>query len=136
MTPPHTPRASGSSPLEKRVEKIEGRQDRHEHDDGNQFAALRVDIAKLGADLSKKITDLGENLQGQIDKFTLDKARAEGKAEGLAEGKRPNAWAIAVTPTIVGAIAAALLTWVGLDLSRHTATVTTTTTATMPAKAP
>lgn len=91
MTTQPSPRKSAPnparrpSPLEKRVDRVETKLEKHVGDDESQFEALRKDIQTLGERLGKRMDDMAASLQGQIDKFTLDKVRAEGKAAGIAE---------------------------------------------------
>lgn len=136
----------------KRMDKIEEEAAAHRRDDLNQFGQLREDIASLGRDLGGRITALAHDLQGQIDKFTLDKARAEGEASGLAKAaeaqakvveaqeksSRPNPWLLAIAPVIAGVLFGAILSWAardhlqgGLGSGDH---ATTTISTTIPAK--
>lgn len=70
--------------------------DEHVKSDESQFEALRKDILGLGDRLGRRMDEMGKRLQAQIDGFTRDKLRAEGKAEGLAEAAkvaaRPSWW--------------------------------------------
>lgn len=108
-----TPADSHSLPgVEKRVDRLQKELDDHRRDDLNQFDQLRGDIRKLGTDLGARIDEMAEGLQKQIDKMTLAKERAEGKAEGLAEAKTAQAkdpwWVVwartAIFLTISGAV--------------------------------
>lgn len=100
------------SSLEDRVGHVEGDIQAHREDDTGNFGALRNDIAKLGTDLGKRIDEMGKNLQGQITDLTLDKAKAEGRAEGIASiaaNKPPLTWSQWLVRIVAGALAAALL---------------------------
>lgn len=66
----------------------------HKGEDQGHFGLLRGDVARLttavsdmGSSLGKRIDNMGEDLQNQITSLTLDKAKAEGRAEGVASVK-------------------------------------------------
>ena len=75
------------STLDAEVDRLQREAEDHRRDDQGQFGQLRQDIVNLGDKLGKRIDSLASDLQGQINQFTVDKARAEGKAEGLAEAR-------------------------------------------------
>ena len=82
-----TPTSQAFAKLEKRVDLVERGHAEHKTEDQGHFASLRGDIAAMGVALGERITDLGANLQSQIDGFARDKIHAEGVAEGLATAK-------------------------------------------------
>lgn len=108
----------GPTAIEKRMERIEQDAEAHRRDDLNQFGQLRNDIAKLGNDLGQRIDSMASDLQGQIDKFTLDKVRAEGESAGLAKAavayekaRTPNPWLLAIAPAVAALLLGYIVSW-------------------------
>lgn len=97
-----------------RVDRLETELREHRADDQGQFAQLRTDIANMEENLVHRIDRMGEDLQGQITTLTLDKAKAEGRAEGIASVKAaisaPRWW----HPVAIGCAVVALTTALGL----------------------
>lgn len=131
------------SALSKRVERLEEDLGEHQRNDQDQFAALRLDngairkeISELSKSLNEKIGQLGSTLHNQIDAFRLDKAKAEGRAEALAEARKPNPWALAIAPVVVGLLLGAIVSWAARDQIQGglgtQGRATTTTTVTTP----
>lgn len=96
-------RYNGALPaVEERLAVVEADLAEHKREDEGQFARLRADMAQGFKDLGEQIAGLGKRVTAQ----ELDQARAEGKAEGIAQAKQPHPWWAILSP-----LGAALLTW-------------------------
>jgi hypothetical protein len=102
--------------IETRVERAERDLAEHKREDTTRFESLRADFDRMAADLGKRIDQAFTGVQGQIEQFKIDKARSEGKEEGLKEAKTPSPWAIALAPVLVAALLSGVCAWFGHDL--------------------